>query len=69
MTNENNRRRNQVSRQSWKPSRTLRLLKGIWTGAYSALKIVLGALATVFVIAAVCVFAFEIGRASCRERV
>lgn len=58
MTNENNRRRNQVSRQSWKPSRTLRLLKGIWTGAYSVLKIVLGALATVFVIAAVCVFAF-----------
>lgn len=58
MTNENNGRRKRVVRQSWKPGVFLNTLHGVWTAAYSVLKIALGALATVLVIGVVCVFAF-----------
>lgn len=58
MTNDNHPRKKRVSRQAWKPAAILRLLHGLWVSAYSVLKIAIGALATVFVIAAVCVFGF-----------
>ena len=58
MENDNNKRRKQVFRQSWKPAAYLRFLHGLWIGVYSTLKILVGALATVLVITAVCVFGF-----------
>ena len=51
-------RKRKVSRQNWKPNRFLSVLHGIWISVYSVLKIVLGALATVLVIGAVCMFIF-----------
>lgn len=47
-----------VTRQSWKPSKPLQVLHGIWNGAYSVIKIILGALVTVLAITAICLFAF-----------
>ena len=58
MANENNGRRRVVSRQSWKPSRSLRFLRGAWTLIYSLLKLVLAALATVLAVAGVCMVVF-----------
>ena len=56
--NENQPRRIRVVRQNWKPNKLTRFLKLIWTSVYSVLKIVLGALATVLVIAGVCLTVF-----------
>ena len=47
-----------VSRQNWKPNKTLSVLHGIWMAVYSALKIALGAAATVLLIGIVCGFIF-----------
>ena len=58
MVNENNGRRRVVSRQNWKPSRSLRFLRGAWTLIYSLLKLVLAALATVLAVAGVCIVVF-----------
>ncbi len=58
MTNENNGRKRRVARQNWKPSHTLVALRGIWIALYSVLKIILGAAATVAVIAVVCLVVF-----------
>ena len=59
MENENrNERKRRVSRQNWRPGRTLTILRLIWKGVYSALKIALGALATVLLIGTVCGFIF-----------
>lgn len=57
MENENIERR-KVYRQSWKPNRFLKLLSLLWTGLYSCIKIALGALATVVIIAGVCLLIF-----------
>ncbi|MBE6958556.1 MAG: hypothetical protein E7447_05340 [Ruminococcaceae bacterium] len=56
--NENNEQVRRVTRQSWKPSDPVQILQGFWKGAYTVLKIVLGAIATVLVMIAVCVFVF-----------
>ena len=58
MTQDNNQGRKRVFRQAWKPTVYLRFLHGLWNGVYSAFKIFAGALATVFVITAVCVLGF-----------
>ena len=58
MANENNSRKVKVSRQSWKPGRALTTLRSLWTVAYSVLKIAFGALATVLIIAGVCLLVF-----------
>lgn len=58
MNNENNQQKRKVSRQSWKPNRFLSILGGLWTAVYSVFKIALGALATVIVIAGVCLVVF-----------
>lgn len=55
--NPNNGKR-MVSRQSWEPIGFLRILKGLWTGCYSVIKVVLAALITVLLIAGVCVVVF-----------
>ena len=55
--NENNERR-KVSRQSWKPGAFYSIVRGAWTAIYSGIKIALAALATVLVIAGVCVVVF-----------
>ena len=54
----NNTRKQRVSRQNWKPGRALSILQGIWKAAYSVLKIALGAFATVLLIGIVCGFIF-----------
>lgn len=58
MANENNEQRRRVTRQSWKPGPALIFLRGLWTAVYSVLKIALGALATVVIIAGVCLLVF-----------
>ena len=58
MENENNQPIRRVTRQSWKPSDTVQLLQGFWKGAYTVLKVILGAVATVLVMVAICVFVF-----------
>jgi len=59
MDNEmNNQGKRRVSRQNWKPGRTLSILLGIWKGIYSAFKIALGAVATVLLVGVVCGFIF-----------
>ena len=58
MENERNEDVRKVTRQSWKPSKPLLVLHGFWKGAYSFIKILLGALATVLAITAICMFAF-----------
>ena len=57
MANQNNKPR-KVSRQNWRPSRPIVILRGLWTAAYSVLKIALGALVTVLLIAGVCMVVF-----------
>ncbi len=47
-----------VSRQSWKASPFLRVLKGLWTGVYSVFKVAMGALATVVLIGGICMLVF-----------
>ena len=58
MTQDNNQGKKRVFRQVWKPTVYLRFLHGLWTSAHSAIKIILGAVATVFVVAVVCVLGF-----------
>jgi len=58
MTNESNNEKKRVSRQFWKPNRVVKLLHGSWSGIYSVLKIILGALATVLMIGGVCLVVF-----------
>ncbi len=50
------KKRRKVTRQEWQPNAFLRILHAVWTVAVSALKIVIGAAATVAIIAAVCAF-------------
>lgn len=52
------RRKQNKPRQEWKPSWFLRLMYGLWSTAFAALKIALGAAATVALIAIVCAFVF-----------
>ena len=58
MEQERNEEVRRVSRQSWIPPKALRILRSIWTVAYSVLKIALAALATVLGIVAICMFVF-----------
>lgn len=58
MSYENNERKKRVARQFWRPNSALTILHGIWIGAYSVLKIFVGAVATVASIALVCAFVF-----------
>jgi len=59
MANDNNNNRaRKVSRQSWQMNSWAKLLRGIWIGLYSAVKIAAAALATVLVIVAVCLVVF-----------
>ncbi len=58
MTNESNNGKKRVARQNWKPNKVVGTLHGAWIGIYSVLKIILGALATVAVIAGVCLVVF-----------
>ena len=58
MEHERNENVRRVTRQSWKPSRPLLALHGFWKGAYSVIKILLAAVATVVAITAICLFAF-----------
>ena len=53
-----NERKRKVMRQNWRPGRFFTILRLIWTGAYSVLKIAVGALATVLLIGVVCGFIF-----------
>ena len=50
--------REKKERQSWEPKGLLRILKILWNAAVYALKIAAGAVATVFVVIAVCVLVF-----------
>ena len=55
MANEkNNRRRTKKPRQEWNPHWTLKLLYGLWSVAYSAFKIAIGAAVTVVLIVLIC---------------
>ena len=59
MENDNrNERKRKVTRQNWRPGRFFTILRLIWTGAYSVLKIAVGAVATVLLIGLVCGFIF-----------
>ncbi len=59
MAQENkNEKVHKVSRQAWDPGKGLTYLHRGWTAFYTAIKIAAFALATVFVIAAVCIFVF-----------
>ena len=59
MEKENNsRRRAKKPRQNWKPHWALRILRGAWMACFGAVKIALGALATVILIVLVCGFVF-----------
>lgn len=58
MANNQDKRKIRVFRQAWKPGAWLLLLKGVWTASYSIIKILLGALATVILIAGVCLLVF-----------
>ena len=59
MEKENNsRRRAKKPRQNWKPHWALRILHGAWMACFGAVKIALGALATVILIVLVCGFVF-----------
>lgn len=58
MTNEGNENRRRVSRQNWKPNKTVQTLLNVWGGIYSVLKVVMGALATVLLIGGVCMVVF-----------
>jgi len=58
MTNENRKRKKRVARQSWKPNALVKLLQVLWNFAYSVFKVVAGALATVAIIAGVCLVVF-----------
>ena len=60
MANNQNKRKIRVFRQAWKPGALLLLLKGVWTASYSIIKIVLGALATVVLIAGVSLLVFAV---------
>ena len=58
MENEQNEGVFWVTRQSWEPPERFRKVYKVWQSAYSVIKVLLGALATVLVITAVCMFAF-----------
>ena len=58
MENEQNEGVFRVTRQSWEPPERFRKVYKVWQSAYSVIKVLLGALATVLVITAVCMFAF-----------
>ncbi len=55
---EKKRKRKKLVRQDWDPHWVLKVLHRIWTVAFSALKVVLGALVTVLLIGVVCGFIF-----------
>ena len=57
MDNSNNRKKGRP-RQQWNPHWTLKLLYGLWSAALAAVKIALGAVATVLLICVVCGFVF-----------
>ena len=50
MENNQYNGRKKVSRQSWKPGRFWNILHTLWIGAFSALKVVVGAAATVLLV-------------------
>ncbi len=47
-------KKKKAPRQDWKPHWSLRILKGLWSVAFSAVKIALGAAATVAIIVGIC---------------
>ena len=57
MDNTNNRKRGRP-RQQWNPHWSIKILYGLWSAAVAAVKIALGAAATVLLIGVVCGFVF-----------
>ena len=57
MANQNNEPR-KVTRQNWKPNRLFNVASGLWGTVYSVFKVILGALATVGIIAGICLLVF-----------
>ena len=57
MDNSNNRKKGRP-RQKWDPHWSLKILYGLWSAALAAVKIALGAVATVLLICVVCGFVF-----------
>ena len=55
---DNMRKRKRVPRQNWEPSRPLQTLYRVWRVLFGALKIGVGAAATVLLICAICGFVF-----------
>ena len=58
MAKENNGRKRRVSRQAWKPNVILAAARNLWIACYSVFKIVAAALATVLLIAGICMVVF-----------
>ena len=58
MENENPQQKRKVARQSWNPGPFLTFLRKFWSVAYSAIKIIAAALATVVIIGGVCLVVF-----------
>ena len=58
MAKENNGRKRRVSRQAWKPNVILAAARSLWIACYSVFKIVAAALATVLLIAGICMVVF-----------
>ena len=58
MSKENNGRKRRVSRQAWKPNVILAAARSLWIAFYSVFKIVAAALATVLLIAGICMVVF-----------
>ena len=55
---EFNRKKNKQPRQSWQPSKPVRILGGAWLAVWNIAKIAIGAVATVLMILLVCGFVF-----------
>ncbi len=55
---EEKKRKKGIPRQNWKPHWTLELLHKLWMVAFSAVKVAVGAAATVLLICVVCAFVF-----------
>ena len=52
------RRKKKTTRQDWKPNGVVQVLYAVWRVVFSAAKIALGAVSTVLIICAVCLFVF-----------
>ena len=55
---EKKRKKRKAERQEWKPNFLLQIIYTVWRAAYGAIKIALGAVATVLMIGVICAFVF-----------